>query len=233
MDALRLLIADSSEDIRLALVRELNTFHYVRCCSTGTQALEILRREKPEMLVLSMSLPELDSLTLLETIAAENIRPMVLALTTYRSDYLEASAQRLGIEYIMMKPFQIDRLVHRILDMKQYLRSLPAKPTPEQLLEKHLERLNIRPGCQGYPIVSYTVVRMSADPDNLLGKEVYLDAARHFGISRTAVESKVRRVIERSWDPEIWKELFPDTSRAPSARVFLKQMARLLRRDLE
>lgn len=233
MDAQRLLIAESSEDIRLALVRELHTFHYVRCCSTGTQALEILRREKPEMLVLSMSLPELDSLTLLETIAAENIRPMVLALTTYRSDYLEASAQRLGIGYIMMKPFQMDRLVHRILDMKQYLRTLPAKPTPEQLLEKRLEPLKIRPGCQGYPILSYTVIRMAADPENLLCKEVYLDAAKQFGLTYQAVESRIRRTLEHSWDPVLWQNLFPGTVKPPSARVFLKQMALLLRSDME
>lgn len=233
MDAQRLLIAESSEDIRLALVRELHTFHYVRCCSTGTQALEILRREKPEMLVLSMSLPELDSLTLLETIASENIRPMVLALTTYRSDYLEASAQRLGIEYIMMKPFRMDRLVHRILDMKQYLRSLPAKPTPEQLLEKRLESLHIRPGSPGYPVLSYTVVAMAADPHNLLIKELYLDAAKHFGISFNAVDSRIRRAIEHSWDPQLWQDLFPDTAKPPSARVFLKQMALLLRSDME
>ena len=74
---------------------------------------------------------------------------------------------------------------------------------------------------------------MSADPDNLLIKEIYLDAAKHFGISFNAVDSRIRRAIEHSWDPQLWQDLFPDTAKPPSARVFLKQMALLLRSDME
>lgn len=233
MEARRLLIAENNEDIRLALSRALQSFHYVRCCSTGTEALNILRQEKPEMLVLDMTLPELDSLTLLETIAAENIRPMVLALVTYQSDYLEVSAHRLGISYFLMKPFTLSNIVRRILDMKDYLKSLPAKPTPEQLLETRLATLKILPQHPGYSVLVYVIVRMSEDPDNLLCKEVYLDAVRHFGLSRNAVESRIRRIIGSHCDLTAWQELFPDSVGLPSAGDFLKQMARLLREDVE
>ena len=124
MRAQRLLIAESNEDLRLLLSRELQAFHYVRCCGTGMEALQILRQEKPDMLILNMLLPELDGLTLLETIAAENIQPMVLALTSYRSDYLEDSAHRLGISCILLKPFSLETIVMRALDMKQHLKVL-------------------------------------------------------------------------------------------------------------
>ena len=233
MDAQRLLIAENNEDIRTALSRALQSFHYVRCCSSGKEALDILRREKPELLVLDMSLPEIDSLTLLETIAAENIRPMVLALTAYRSDYLEASAHRLGIAYILMKPFSLDAIVRRVLDMKDYLKALPAKPTAQQLLENRLAGLKILPRHSGYPVMSYVTIHLSADPDNLLCKEAYLDAARHFGLSYYAVETRIRRLIASHCDPDAWQELFPDSTGLPSAREFLQRMARLLRADLE
>lgn len=233
MEARRLLIAESNEDIRLALARELQRYYYVRCCATGTEALALIRQEQPELLVLSMSLPELDSLTLLETIAAENIRPMVLAITTYRSEYLESCAHRLGIGYILMKPFLTETIVHRILDMKEYLRSLPAKPSAQQLLDAQLQPLGILPLHQGYPIVSDAIIRMSADPDRLLCKEVYLDTARHFGTSHHAVESQVRRIIESNWNPESWQALFPDVHQHPTAKVFLKRMAHFLRQAME
>lgn len=233
MEARRLLIAESNEDIRLALARELQRHYYVRCCTTGTEALELIRQERPELVVLSMSLPELDSLTLLETIAAENIRPMVLATTAYHSDYLESCAHRLGIGYILRKPFLVDTIVHRVLDMKEYLHSLPAKPSDQQLLTTLLQPLGILPMHQGYAIAEFAIIRMSADPDRLLCKEVYLDTARHFGTSHHAVESQIRRLMENSWDPDRWQSLFPDTHQHPTAKVFLKRMAQLLRQAME
>lgn len=233
MEARRLLIAENNEDLRLALARELQAFHYVRCCGTGTEALRILRQEQPELLVLGMSLPEIDSLTVLETIAAENIRPMVLAMTTYRSEYLEYAAHRLGIAYILLKPCQLDTIVRRVLDMKQYLRTLPAKPTPEQLLEEHLRPLGIRPHIDGYSMVVLSTVRMSDDPDRLMSKEVYRDVAKALGTTYSVVEKTVRRLIQSAYDPEAWQELFPDFAGPPTAKVFLRRMARLLRRDLE
>lgn len=233
MEARRLLIAESNEDIRLALARELQHYHYVRCCATGTEALDLIRRERPDLLVLSMSLPELDSLTLLETIAAENICPMVLATTTYRSEYLESCAHRLGVAYILMKPFRLETIVHRVLDMKEYLRALPSKPSAQQVLDELLQPLGILPLHQGYPIVADAIIRMSSKPDRLLCKEVYLDTARHFGTSYHAVESQIRRIIENNWNPENWRFLFPDTHQHPTAKVFLKQIAHLLRQTME
>lgn len=233
MDARRLLIAEYNEDLRLALARQLQSFHYVRCCGNGAEALEILRREKPEILVLGMNLPELDGLSLLETIAAENIRPMVLALLTYRSAYLEASAQRLGIEYMLLKPCPLETIVHRILDMKHYLKSLPARPTPEQQLEILLQPLGITPLHQGYPILVNAILRMAAAPENSLCKAVYLDTAKHCGTTFQAVESQIRRIIESSWDPDSWQIYFPETSRYPSAKIFLKRMVQLLREAME
>ncbi len=65
----KLLIADCSEDYRTALANALTDHYHVLCCRTGTEALDILRRENPDILVLDLMLPELDGLTLLERAA--------------------------------------------------------------------------------------------------------------------------------------------------------------------
>ncbi|MBP3683664.1 MAG: response regulator [Oscillospiraceae bacterium] len=233
MNGQRLLIAESNEELRLALARELQTFHYVRCCSTGMEALELIRNEQPDLLVLSMSLPELDGLTLLETIAAENIRPMVLALTSYRSDYLEASAYRLGVAYILLKPASLETIVHRVLDMKQHLKSLPAKPTPEQILETLLKPLGLHPQLQSYLYLQTAIILMAADLPSPLCKRIYLDTARRCGATYHAVESAIRHTVETFWDPNTWKIYFPDTARHPTAKVFLIKMAHLFREAME
>lgn len=233
MEARRLLIAENNEDLRLALARELQAFHYVRCCGNGKDALQLLRTEKPDLLVLNMCLPELDGLTLLETIASENIRPMVLAMTTYRSDYLAASAERLGVSYILMKPSALENIVHRVLDMKDYLRTLPPRRTPERILEELLEPLGIHSHLRGYAILREAIFLMAAEPVPPLNKAIYLDTARNCGTTFHSVESTIRRLIESSWNPDTWQIHFPDTAKHPRSRDFLIRMSRLFREAVE
>lgn len=233
MEARRLLIAESNEDLQLALARRLQNFHYVRCCSTGTEALDFLRKEKPELLVLNMCLPELDGLTLLETIAAENIRPMVLALTTFRSDYLAASAHRLGVAHILLKPSSLDQIVYHVLHMKEYLKSLSSKPAREQILQELLAPLGIHPQLRGYFILQEAIFRMAAESIPPQSKALYRDTARACGTTHHAVESTIRRIVESHWNPETWQPYFPDTTHHPASRAFLIRMALLLREGSE
>ena len=233
MEAQRLLIAESNEDLRLALARELQTFYYVRCCSTGTEALTLLRKERPELLVLGMCLPEIDGLTLLETIASESIRPMVLAMTTYHSDYLESAAYRLGVSYILLKPFSLETVVHRVLDMKQYLKALPPKRTPELIIEELLQPLGIHPQIHGYNFLRQAIILMAAEQELPQCKAVYLDTAKYCNTTFHSVESAIRRIIENHWDPDTWQTYFPGTDRHPSAKTFLAQIARRFREAIE
>lgn len=233
MEAQRLLIAENNEDLQLALARRLQNFHYVRCCSTGTEALELLRKEKPSLLVLNMCLPELDGLTLLETIAAENIRPMVLALTTFRSDYLAASAERLGVAHILLKPSSLDHIVYHVLNMKEYLRTLPPRRTPERILQELLAPLGIHPQLRGYHILQEVIFLMAAEPVPPQSKALYLDSAKNCGTTYHAVETTIRRIIESHFQPETWQTYFPGAARHPSSRVFLLTMTRLFREAAE
>lgn len=233
MEARRLLIAESNEDLQLALARKLQNFHYVRCCSTGTEALALLRKEQPDLLVLNMCLPELDGLTLLETIAAENIRPMVLALTTFHSDYLAASAYRLGIAHILIKPASLDHIVHHVLHMKEYLKALSPRRTPEQILQELLAPLGIHPQLRGYYILQEAIFLMAAEPVPPLNKALYLDTARNCGTTFHAVESTIRRILDSHWNPDSWRPYFPDASRQPTSRAFLIRMAQCFREASE
>lgn len=233
MRAQRLLIAESNEDLRLLLSRELQAFHYVRCCGTGMEALRILRQEKPDMLILNMLLPELDGLTLLETIAAENIRPMVLALTSYRSDYLEDSASRLGVSCILLKPFSLETIVMRALDMKQHLNALPPRPTPESLLQQLLQPLSIRPEDSHYAFVTDAILTVTAASEFPQCKVLYREIAKRHSTTVNTVESGIRHLLDSAWSQQQWDSCFPGLRCRPSNKVFLQKMSSLLRQAME
>ena len=233
MAAQRLLIAVNKEDLGLALARELQCFHYVRCCSTGTEALEILRTEKPDILVLELFLPEMDGLTVLETIASENIRPLVLALTNLRNDYLTDSAQRLGITYALLTPASLDTIVRRTLDLRRHLNALPPRPTRESLLTQLLESITIDSGYHNFELLSTCLLLAASSPDSLPCKALYRDTARHHRTTVGAVESGIRHILESAFSPPLWEPYFPGCHRRPTNKDFLLKLSQVLRRRWE
>ena len=72
----KLLIADCSEDYRLALSAVLSGQYQVLCCRSGTEALTLLHQERPDILVIDLMLPELDGVTVLERAQADNIQKL-------------------------------------------------------------------------------------------------------------------------------------------------------------
>ena len=68
----RLLVADDNKVNRLLLGRTLELQgHQVASAENGRMALEMLRRERFDLLLLDMEMPELDGFAVLEQLAAD------------------------------------------------------------------------------------------------------------------------------------------------------------------
>jgi len=63
---LKLLIADATEEFRIALAERLAGSYVIRCCNHGKQTMELIHTFRPDMLVLDMMLPALDGISLLK-----------------------------------------------------------------------------------------------------------------------------------------------------------------------
>lgn len=224
----KLLIADCNEDFRLALADALQDRYHVLCCSNGREALDTLRREAPELLVLDLMLPELDGITLLEAASAENIRPKVLAATPLLTDYVLDSAHRLGIGYLMRKPCDIHAVAARIRDLSHPLNPPVSKPDRRTLLLERLLSLSISPKHNGYAYLTEAILLLAEAPGQSVTKELYPAVARICGCGSSHVERSVRNALEVAWkhgDPAVWQRYFPDAVRRPSNAVFLSRMA--------
>ena len=97
MDRQKLLIADGTEDFRLALSEILQETYHVCSCQNGKEALALLRSFQPDVLVLDLMIPGLDGISLLQAASSEGICPMVLATTRVSNSYVLDSAYRLGV----------------------------------------------------------------------------------------------------------------------------------------
>lgn len=232
----KLLIADCNEDYRIALKAVLQGQYQILCCRSGTEAMSLLRREQPDILVLDLMLPELDGLTLLERITAEGIRPMVLAATPIYSDYVFSSAQRLGIEYLIRKPCDIEAIASRIRDLSKRLRSPEPKAAPAVSVTNLLLQLSISTKHNGFSYLREAIVLMAKDPDQSVTKVLYPEVAHICGCHKDNVERSIRTALDRAWDKRneaVWARYFPDALHRPSNSVFISRLAEVLLQENE
>ena len=152
METMTVLIADSSEEFRSTLTNALQGNYRIHACRTGKEALDILQRTSPDVLILDLMLPELDGISLLQTISAAGIHPTVLATTRLANDYVVEATTKLGVEYLMIKPCDIRAIVSRVNDLCSH-RPRPSISAPDS--RTHISNLLISLGIstklRGYP----------------------------------------------------------------------------------
>ena len=227
----KLLIADCSEDYRTALANALTGQYHILCCRTGTEALELLRRETPDILVLDLMLPELDGLTLLERACSEGIRPMVLAATPILTGYVYSCAQRLGIEYLIRKPCEIDAIASRIKDLSQRLSAHRPKSDPAVSVTELLLSLGFSTKHNGFAYLREAILLIAKNPSQSVTKVLYPAVAHSFGCQKENVERSIRTALDSAWergDRQLWNRYFPDAAYRPSNAVFISRIAEAL-----
>jgi len=115
----RVLVADDSEDIRLLAAQYLRTFNnsiQVLEADSGEAALEIVEREKPDVLVLDLQMPGLDGMGVLERLRKREVSRFlpVLVLTSQDHRYMELAALEAGADDFLGKPISQIRFISRV-----------------------------------------------------------------------------------------------------------------------
>ena len=208
----KLLIADASEEFRLALADILRGTYTVRLCHEGNQTLEALCSGKPDILVLDLMLPGLDGITLLQKAAEAGVQPMVLATTRFINDYVVEAVERLGVGYVMVKPCDVHAVAARIADMHQHLKA-PAVSRPDQrtIVSNMLLTLNVPAKLKGYACLREAILEAVRDPAQQVTKELYPKVAKRCDGNPVQVERIMRTAIASAWerrDEAVWRMFF-------------------------
>jgi len=103
----RVLIADDESVIRMDLRETLEDAGYevVGEVADGASALEMARRDRPDVAILDIKMPRMDGIQAAEAITRERLCP-VLILTAYDQPALVSRAAEAGVMAYLSKPFQ-------------------------------------------------------------------------------------------------------------------------------
>ena len=107
------LVVDDEAEIR-ASVRGVLADEGLRVVEAedGRQALEVLRREQPELVLLDIWMPEMDGIQLLERLRAEPRSPAVVMISGHGNIETAVKATKLGAFDFIEKPFSLEGLLH-------------------------------------------------------------------------------------------------------------------------
>ena len=102
----------------------------VATAASGTEGLEWLRRETPDLVLLDMKLPDRDGLAVLREIVAAGIQAPVVMITAYATVETAVQAVKMGAFDYLPKPFvpgQLDLVLQRLqrfVDMEAEIAAL-------------------------------------------------------------------------------------------------------------
>lgn len=121
--SIKLLIADDEDTIRNGIAKyiQLHTdrFDKMYLAANGQEALDIIFRDKPDIMFLDVQMPLLDGIAVMQEAKRAGVLPYTLILSGYDEFKYCQQALRLGAKEYLLKPVRssdILRMVNRVAD---------------------------------------------------------------------------------------------------------------------
>jgi DNA-binding NtrC family response regulator len=106
-----ILLVEDEANARKGLTQFLQGLDYdVLTAANGKEALDLFRKEKPDLVISDIRMPEMDGTALLESIKAEAPSAKVILLTAYGSVEDAVKAMKKGAFYYLTKPVNLEEL---------------------------------------------------------------------------------------------------------------------------
>ncbi len=142
MTRLRIVIVDDHAVVRRgvrALLESQPGWEVIAEATTGRDAVEIAKRLQPDIVVMDLSLPELNGLDATRQILKESPRTEVLVLTMHHAEELARNVLQAGARGYVLKSDADDNLIAAVESLSQHKPFLTANVT-EFVLDDYLRR---------------------------------------------------------------------------------------------
>ena len=111
----KILIVDDAEFLRVRISKMLtgDGFEVIEA-ENGARAVEIYQRDRPDLVLLDVTMPEMDGLTALKHIRGFDPKARVVMLTALGQESVVLEAIKSGARDFIVKPFERDRVMNAI-----------------------------------------------------------------------------------------------------------------------
>ena len=209
-----IVIVEDEEDIQDYLKAQLSSDFKIRTYPNGKVALNEILKNKPDLIISDVMMPEMDGTTLCTKLKANiNTNDVPIILLTAKSreeDQLEGL--QTGADAYILKPFNMDILRRTIINLLTMRRTLKNKFTGKESQEEKVEQREIQ------------------TPDDALMQRVMDVINENIGDSDLSVDMIAQKVgISRVHLHRKMKELTNQTPHSFIRNIRLQQAAKLLK----
>ena len=249
-EKITVLIADDNQEFSKTLATYLENeedMEIVGIVRDGVEAVEEVKEKLPDVAILDVIMPHLDGLGVLERINNSNIvkKPICIMLSAVGQDKITQKAITLGAEYYVVKPFDIELLIKRIREIKNF-RPMPnnnfisrennnnqrayleinnkkGNDNLEALVTNMIHEVGVPAHIKGYQYLREAIMMVINDIDviNQITKSLYPQIAARFNTTPSRVERAIRHSIEVAWgrgEPTIMENIFGYTVSAAKGK---------------
>lgn len=111
----KVLIVDDAEFLRVRLTKILSTEGYeVFQAENGVKAVATYQESHPDVVLMDVTMPEMDGLTALKEIIQLDPKAKVVMLTALGQESVVLEAVKSGAKDFVVKPFEQDRVMNAI-----------------------------------------------------------------------------------------------------------------------
>ncbi len=121
----RVLIADDEPSIRNGLARLIDWdslgFEITALASDGKEALKQIEKDKPDLLLIDIKMPNMDGLELMDTLKFRNIACKIIVISAYSEFKYAKKAIEVGAKTYLLKPISPEDLTAAVVSVKEDL----------------------------------------------------------------------------------------------------------------
>jgi two-component system response regulator (stage 0 sporulation protein A) len=221
-------IADDNANFADAIEKKLSTtdrFEVVGVTSNGKDMVELIRRERPDAIIVDLIMPTADGLDVLRSVQSfgKVYNPKIVMLSAVGGEKFTKKAVELGADYYFVKPVDLDDFVAKFQDV---FTSEEESPQPAQtagyegpfkeptvdatqannknyhlLITSMLHEIGVPAHIKGYTYMRDAIKLIISEPEMLGGitKELYPTIAKKYSTTPSRVERAIRHAIEVAW----------------------------------
>ena len=181
------------------------------CYYDGSDGLKAIINEdgKYDLVLLDLIMPKKDGLYVLEELKKRKQQKNIIVETSYNAPDTIRKVSEYGVNYYILKPFELQDLESRILEVfeKQQSKTLNLYNNNLEIsVTKILHELGMPSHIKGYQYIREGIMMIYNNPDIIGGitKELYPDVATKYDTTVSRVERAIRHAIEVSWNRGNW-----------------------------
>lgn len=207
-------------DIIVEYIDKQHDMEVVGVANDGLEAVDIILKTEPDVVILDIIMPHLDGLGVLERLKYQDLNksPKIIILSAVGQDKITQQAMRLGADYYMVKPFDMETFIIRIRELtlqnQEYIdwqmgvqtNYISATNTNRNnSLEADvtfiMHEIGIPAHIKGYQYLREAIIMVVHDIEllNAITKELYPNIAERYSTTPSRVERAIRHAIEVAW----------------------------------